>query len=340
MTCPASWDYAYGGHLTGGDTLKKRQLSPILSNGRAWGAAAAAFHATGSSYEAIKALHDSIKADYIAQLERGFKPTADQLVDQQEKMLGVLEDYVSTIDALPNLTRLEGEINVPMLSRAGAIRKSSVYRFQCYIDGWTINWEGHQWIVEFKFRGELQDPELIQLSRQPRWYAWALREVMRKQGKDEHLVGVLYEERLAEAPKLPKMVRGTKEYKGMQVPSTDKRQKTTPALYEAACKEIGVPPDQELMLHLGQRLWQLRTPIVFRPGELDEAGDELVSAAKLIRDLDSNELLPIRNAKSINCRGCEFKQICANPRDTLYVDTMFVRGLPKRDSKRSKEIAA
>ena len=44
LTCFARWDFAYGGHLAGA-TLKPREIAPVLSDGRAWGNAVAAYHA-------------------------------------------------------------------------------------------------------------------------------------------------------------------------------------------------------------------------------------------------------------------------------------------------------
>lgn len=336
----ASWDFAYGGHLAEGDTLKRRQLAPILSDGRAWGAAVAAYHANESmrGYYAATAMLDSMLDDYNAQVERGFRPTPEQCVMQQLRLSKVLEHYIEKTLPLPNLTRLEGEINVPIWSR-GKGGKSNLYRFQCFIDGWMIDGNRNQWIIEFKLRSALYEAEQILLSRQPRWYSWGLREVLRGMGQKENIVGLYMEERLNEYPKPPNWKNGVKEHKGMRVPSEDKRQITTPELYIAACEEAGIRPAQELVSHLAQRRWQHRVPIIFRKGELDEAGAELVSAAKLIRDLDSGEFMPIRNAKPANCRSCEFRPICAEPKDTHYVNTLFARTVPKRLRSPEEEAA-
>jgi hypothetical protein len=75
--------------------------------------------------------------------------------------------------------------------------------------------------------------------------------------------------------------------------------------------------------------WTARHPIMLTALELDEAAQELREAAALIGRLDSGAT-PIRNASPMNCRRCQFSAICDQPEDDLFVDTMFVRGEPKR----------
>jgi len=93
---------------------------------------------------------------------------------------------------------------------------------------------------------------------------------------------------------------------------------------------------------LGQRQWGQRVSVMFGPEELDAAGEELVSAAKLIRDLDRGELTPIRNAHKLRCNGCRFRSICADPTDEATVDEEFERTVPKRlrDPEKKEPIAA
>lgn len=258
-------------------------------------------------------------------LESGVRIDLGDQVEQRNRLDAILDHYVQTSSLLPNLTRLEGEIDVPLPSRGGSPHPSSKYRFLALIDGYTIQLNGQQWIVEFKLRGQLQDVEQIELGRQPRWYGWALRE---SQGGNAP-VGVLIDERLKEFPKPPRLaIKSSRE--GTFRPSHAKDQITTAEAYIAVCEDFGEEPHDDVVLHLDSRRWQQRTPILFREGELDEAGRELVSAAKLIRDLDNGELYPIRNATPANCRGCRFKKICANPEDELYVETLFERTVPKR----------
>ena len=44
LTCEGRHAFQYTGRLTGGETLKRKQIAVELSNGRAWGAAVAAWH--------------------------------------------------------------------------------------------------------------------------------------------------------------------------------------------------------------------------------------------------------------------------------------------------------
>jgi hypothetical protein len=72
-------------------------------------------------------------------------------------------------------------------------------------------------------------------------------------------------------------------------------------------------------------------PILFRDGELDEAGRELVTAAQLIRDLDAGHLEPLRHVSPMTCNGCRYRRICANPDDELFVESLFELVEPKRE---------
>ena len=117
-------------------------------------------------------------------------------------------------------------------------------------------------------------------------------------------------------------------------------QHTTPEAYEFACAHYGVEPHIETLNHLRTINWQQRVPILFREGEIEEAGRELVSAAKLIRDLDSGELHPVRHATTMTCPSCRYRDICPTPEDELYVDSLFERTVPKRDRQPEPEEAA
>ena len=63
-----------------------------------------------------------------------------------------------------------------------------------------------------------------------------------------------------------------------------------------------------------------------------------MSAACLIRDLDSGERIPIRNVRPQNCRSCAFREICPAP-DSELVDAWFERVPPKRDRETIQEEA-
>jgi CRISPR/Cas system-associated exonuclease Cas4 (RecB family) len=104
----------------------------------------------------------------------------------------------------------------------------------------------------------------------------------------------------------------------------------TQEAYEAACEEFGVDPSPDAVEYLGNRMWQQRVPIVFRDGELEETGRNLITAAKLIGLLDTGELEPLRNAKPSTCNGCPFRDVCDDPNEEV-VDLLFERRPPKRD---------
>jgi uncharacterized protein YifE (UPF0438 family) len=335
MTCQARHAFAYTGRLTDGKTLKRRQMTAALSNGRAWGAAVAAWHAyehpddlfiVYAAAEAQMAAYAAMRAAYATdiaeQAELGIPVDPEISVSREEWMGRILAHHMATSERLPNLTRLEGELNVPIPSRSGR-RSSSRYRFHGFIDGFT-NSDG-LWIVEYKLRDQLTPLEVIQLSRQIRWYSWALAQELH-----EEPVGVIVDERLAEAPKPPRMVNGRKKTDPQKVPSHAKDQLCTPEAYIAICQEFHMDPVEETVEHLKQRKWSERHYIRFDPGELEEAGAELVSAAKTIRDLDSGERYPVRNAQPQLCRSCRWREACANPHERVYLQTIFDYTVPKR----------
>lgn len=330
LACWARWDFRYGGRLAG-TALKPLTTPSRLYEGRAWGAAVAAYHANPdtllAAWDAHEALRLSLRRDAVAMSERGFLLPPEVIAEAELRLGAMLDHYITTADPLPGkLTRLEGEMQVPIPSRGGK-HASTRYRFQGYIDGY-ISPEGQQWIVEYKLRDSLTDPELIQRQRQPRWYAWALAQV-----QGFHPTGVIVDERLNVPLGVPKINKDGR-------PSHDKRQRITAEDYIEACRERGEEPRFEMVQSLRERGWQQRVPILFRPDELDEAGQELVTAAKLIRDLDSGELYPLRHAIRPTCNHCDFRSICAEPQDESYVDTLFARNVPKRDRNPHEERAA
>lgn len=325
LRCMAQWDFSYGGHLAG-TALKAKRVVPILSEGRAWGAAVAAYHSTlhmghpACNRAAMTALDDSLNADADRQREFGVHdpPAHDEL---RARLLRILGHYIDTAEPFELDPVLERQLFVPIPSRSGE-RPSSRYRLQSYLDG-TRDIDGRPWLVEFKLRNTLTSVELIALSRQIRWYAWAY-----WQESGVKVAGVEVHERWNEVPKPARLVQGKR--KGQErVPSHAKDQVTTVGKYLDLCGEFGVEPNPDTLAALRRRRWQQRVPIMFRDGELEEAGRELVSAAKLIRDLDSGELMPLRNAIRSNCSGCSFREICPNP-DSELVDDLFERVEPKR----------
>jgi hypothetical protein len=159
---------------------------------------------------------------------------------------------------------------------------------------------------------------VIELLRQYRWYAWA-----RQREAGRRVVGIIVDERLNAVPKPAKVLKNGSV-------SADRAQLTTPELYLEACERQGQAPDPEMVMVLGERHWQQRVPILFRPGELEEAGKELTSAAIDIRDLDNGTKWPTRNASERTCGGCRYRRICNDPVGEL-VDDLFLRVAPKRN---------
>jgi len=319
MTCWQRWDFAYGGRLVG-DTLKSRLVAPILSEGSAWGSGVAAWHASGDELlaplEAHRAALASLSNDADDMRDRGLIVDSTAQAEMEERLLMMLDHYIATSKPLPNLTCLEEEIIVAIPSRTGR-RASTQYRFQCFLDGYTDS-DGEQWIVEFKLRNQLMNADLIQKLRQPRWYAWAL---AAKSGSTP--TGVIIDERLNAIPKPARVLKSGK-------PSHAKDQLCTPEAYVEVCVAADEEPKPDVVEHLRLRQWQSRTSLLFSDGEIEDAGRELVSAAKLIRDLDSGTLMPIRHASRMNCGGCRYREICAEPSDRLFVDSLFERTVPKR----------
>jgi hypothetical protein len=314
MTCWARWDFQYGGHLAGA-TLKSKELAPILGEGRAWGAAVATWHQHAGELTALFEAHQAMRASLDKDAAAMPFLTPEERVRTEARLGAMLDHYAATAVPLQDLSRLEEEFEVPIPSRSGR-QGSSRYRFQGYIDGWQND---GPWIVEFKLRKRLTDAPLLERQRQTRWYAWAY-----GQKKGQMPVGVIIDERLNEAPKPARLTEKGKK------PSHTKEQLTTPELYTDLCHEFDVTPKPEVVMALSQRQWQHRFPILFREGELEEAGRELVSAAKLIRDLDAGDLAPVRHASRMNCQGCRYERICSNPTDELHVDSLFNRTVPKR----------
>jgi hypothetical protein len=280
-----------------------------------------------AAVDAAEALRASLDADELEHAQLGVVLPVEERIGIEDYLMKVLTQYIRTATPLGNLHRLEEEIRVPIPSRTG-VRSSSRYHFHCFIDGWTFDDKGRPWLVEFKLRSRLQSAALISNSRQLRWYAWALRKA-----KGIEPIGVLVDETWNTAPQPPRLVRAMRKGEGVdgQTVSHALNQHTTVDAYELACEFFSVDPLPDTIKVLQEIVWNRRTPILFSDGELDEAGAELVSAAKLIRDLDAEVLQPIRHVSAMTCNGCRFKDICANPGDELYVDTLFERVVPKRD---------
>lgn len=328
LDCQAKHDFSYVGQLAG-TALQSKTTATILREGRAWGAAIAAWHATGDGDAAHQCLLDTLEEDAREQQAAGFYDHL-QHADMVGRLGVMFDHYTSTAPGLP-IDRLEHEIDVPIPSRRGR-RRSNTYRLLCRFDGIHIDEDGRSWIVEFKLRRQLSSLEQIVLSRQIRWYAWAWREQTGVQP-----AGVIMDERLNEAPKATRTVQGRK--KGTLAPSHAKDQLCTAATYIDLCREFNEEPRPETVDALAARRWQQRHYVLFRDGELDEVGRQLVSAARLAHHLDTGLLWPIRNPSRARCPGCAFREICNDPGDTELVDALFNR-VPAKHERKEQAVAA
>lgn len=335
LDCQAKHDFQYGDQLAG-SSLKPKTDAPRLSQGKAWGAAVAAWHSNfrqGTLFAKAEAWAAGLEALVRSLDEAAERQKQHGLFDRDEyeetlaRLTNMLEHYATTTEPLP-LEGLEDELYAPIPSRGGQ-RRSSKFKLRTYVDG-LIRTDAGVWLVEFKLRVSLTPVDLIALSRQIRWYAWAYREVT-----GTPVVGVLVDERWNEVPKRARLVKARRKVNGDYplVPSHATNQITTPELYVAACEERHEDPKLETMEALGTRQWQQRQPVMFRESELEEAGREMVSAALQISMLDSGELYPLRNPKRPNCNGCRFKEVCPNPDDQSLIDVLFDR----RPAKRNRE---
>jgi hypothetical protein len=343
LTCEAQHAYAYTGHLSSGHCFKPREMGVRLSDGRAFGAAVATWHAferddsllgASSPMLARMAAHGALRASYAHDIaeqgELGTWMSPDVQVEREDRLAMVLDDYMTLAYPLENLTRVEGLLDVPIPSRTRSSSHASTrYRFEGYLDGFTIDERANEWLFECKLRDSLTPVWQLQLSRQLLWYAFCLR---RETGRP--LVGAIIEERLSDAPKPARLVKAKsksepQDERGM-TPSHAKDQLCTVEAYVALCAEYGVEPHPETMAVLEARIWQQRVPLLFDEAQLEEAGRELVSAAQLISELDSGKRYPIRNAQPRLCRSCRWRQICPTPQDLVFAETLYEFVPPKR----------
>lgn len=328
LSCMARWDFRYSDTLAGA-SLKPKATAPVLSEGRAWGAAVAAYHeALGhdNPYQpgvaAIEAMDKSLNEEADRQREFGVFDS-ETYVEHRTHLLRLLNHYIHGAGEYFQFGLRPGSIERKLLVKVparGSDRPSSKYRLLSYLDG--VREDG--WLVEFKLRSRLSSAEQIAMSRQLRWYAWAY-----WQATGEQPPGVMTIERWNEAPKPPRILKSGKV-------SHAKDQLTTVEAYEAACAEHDEDPKPETADALRHRKWQQAVPITFRDGELYEAGRELAAAAHLIGELDSGAMPPIRNVRPPNCNGCEFREVCPDPIPDL-IDALYETGPPKRDRSNHEE---
>lgn len=349
LTCEARWDFRYGSQLAG-TSLKSKDTAIVLSLGKAWGAAWAAFHATWTIWRqptqlgiaiedapvtpesaAETAFANVLYKDAKRQMELGVF-NGERYIEAYDLLSALLEHYVQShwwmeVDCpISNLEALEARYEVPIPSRTRQ-KGSSKFRLECYVDGRTVRDDG-PWLAECKLRNRLTPVKIIVRSRQLRWYAWAHWQLTGEKPR-----GVIIEERLREVPQHPRMNKGRKTKANPNpdpMPSHAVDQITTAEWYEAVCKANDVDPMEHTIEAFRARRWQQRVPVIFRQGELEEAGSELVSAGFRIGELDAAKRWPIRHATRSTCSYCDFSDICDDP-SSSYVDSLFERVTPKRD---------
>lgn len=331
--CEARHAFAYTGHLTGGDTLRAKTPAITLRRGRAWGAAVAAWHTTSDDEIAVDALRHALDQDAIEQQAAGVY-VYDEHVTLLTHLMGVLRHYTATADRIP-LHGVETKLRAALPSRTGR-RPSNRYVFEGYVDGLHRDQLG-LWIVEFKLRGQLSSFEQVAWSRQVRWYAWAAERAL-----GERVCGVIVDERLNDTPRPARLVKAKRKDEGIlgMVPSHAKDQLTTPELYRALCERYSVTPDQETMSALAARRWQVRHIVLLRRDEIDRAGRELVSAGRLIGEMDAGDRYPVANPSPFRCPGCPYREICLTPADGELIDLQFQRTVPKRHRPKETEVTA
>jgi hypothetical protein len=291
-----------------GSSLVPRVTAPVLREGRAWGAAVAAWHATGSLTDATDALNAALDED-AARMRAAGAPDDGERDLIASKLDGVLQHYVSVTTRL-QLDSPEHGFDVQV--RTG-------WRLHGRFDGLHIDADGRVWIVEFKLRRRLTDLGMLALDRQGRRYAWAWREAT-----GEQLAGVIFDETLNQVPQPPRVLASG-------ATSHDVRQHTTADWYVASCADTGTTPSVRTVDALRARRWHQRHRVTFTAGELEDTGRELVSLTRLIGDLESGRITPFRAPSTRTCPGCPFRDVCNDPRDTGVVDALFTREPAKRD---------
>jgi hypothetical protein len=310
LDCPWRWDLAYGGHLAGA-ALKSRTTPVLLREGRAWGRGMAELHSNWNRTDRVTraqaAVIEALAEDASHQSEAGtYDPGEHEQVS--DLVLGALAHYDTLDEPLP----LYGAETYLLQALPARERHSNRYRLECYLDGLHDDPHG-TWLVEFKWRrSRLKDFELAARDRQLRWYAWAWREHL---GREP--VGVILDERLGVLPAAVRLNANGQ---------VSKVQSCTPEDYEAAGGS-----DRDVLAQLKGKVWQARRRITFRPGELDQAGAELRSLARLVQQYDSGQLAPVRVPHERNCNGCRYRAVCDDPWDTELVDALYERQPAKRD---------
>lgn len=322
LTCSLKHDLAYVGQSLGGQTLKSRYTHYNLQRGRAWGIGVQVWHATGDLASAETLMLESIEQDAEEQRKAGiYTPEAQvEHADMFTLLKACLSHYARTMPRL-DLAEPEKKLLVKIPGLRG-------WEFDMRLDG-VVNVDGELYPFESKLRNQLSSHEQIDKSRQPRWYAtgWRLATGLIP-------AGFIVDERLAKAPEPDSPVRFNKDG------SISKVQSCTPSAYGDACALLGQVMDSEVLERAHRRhdpaTYHRRVVIRFTHRELDEALEQMRSAAHLIRLHERGVLTPIRNPNPQRCPGCAFRDICTEPTRDM-AEAFFDFAPPKRD--RGKEAA-
>lgn len=313
LTCPLKHDLAYVGQSLGGVTLKSRYKHYNLRRGTAWGIGVQVWHETGDLASAETLMLESIEQDAEAQRAAGVYTIEAQAEHGEmfELLKACLGHYART---MPRLALAEPERK--LLVKIPGLRG---WRLDMRLDGVVTNPDYGLYPFESKLRNQLSSHEMIEKARQPRWYAAGWREE-----SHEIPAGFIVDERLAQiAPDIDApivMTAGSKPRKdGSQKdpPRPHKHQACTAATYRAACIAGGYDIDPEIAESCEKRhdpaTYHRRVVIRFTHRELDEALEQMRSAAHLIRLHERGVLTPIRNPNPQRCPGCAFRDICTEP---------------------------
>lgn len=356
LACPARWDFRYGGRIAG-TCVDRLHPALMLREGKAWGAAVAAFHGEPGPvpvpplHLARKALREALAEDAKAQVEAGVYLDVEHAA-LLLKLDAILAHYATTSGRRLHVIATEVELRVPL--PGGEV-------FHGFIDALARDDNGRLWIVEFKLRDNLTTFADIVRMPQTRRYAWAWGVLH----PDDPIVGVIVDERVNGYPAevrfnndgTPSKVQSCSpdEYAAAfdALPRGEanvgkrggllKTQTCHPDVYVAACLAHAVDadpevvealtarysPDPEVLAQLAAKAWQARHEVIFDAAELADTGADLASAADLIGLYDSGRLRPLRNPHRSRCGSCMAREVCDDPTGDLAA---FYRLVPaKRD---------
>lgn len=321
LDCQLRHDFAYVGNVVG-SALKPRRTHVNLRAGRAWGAAVAAWDMSGGQIEPARAALDaSLEQDAIDMREAGWFNDVE-FEELYRDLHAMLAHYTSTVPVI-GVHTVEHELRVPIPSRSGK-RASSLYQFHGFLDGVATDRNGRDWIVEYKLRKQLSSLEQITLGRQLRWYAWGWRETTGR-----NVAGIILDERLNAVPADVRFNKNGTVSRVQSCPVDD---------YVNACLDTEQEPEQDIVDQLRGKRWSQRHTIFLSDRDLDEAGWQMRSSARLVRELESGRMYPTRNPNVMRCGGCAFKGICVDRSDDL-IDADFLRVPAKADRVR-EDVAA